>query len=181
MKKFLLLVLAVFTSIILLTACQNGGNDKGDTITYTVTFVQEGKEDVVVSVKSGEGVEMADVPQLDEIAGYDVDWDKDFSEVNSDLVVTAVKTPKTFTISYTYDSRLSESGYVVSLEKTTQAVQYNSTYVLSSASVSGGDRALDFVGWKNVATATFFESGRYTLTENVTLIAVFEPQEQEWS
>lgn len=181
MKKFLLLLLAAVTSIILFTACQSGGNDQGDTTSYTVTFVQEGKDNVVVSVKAGESVQMADVPQLDEIAGYDVDWDKDFSEVNADLVVTAVKTPKTFTITYTYDSRLSESGYVVSLGKTTQSVKYNSDYVLSSASASGGDRALDFVGWKNVETDKFFEDGRYTLTESVTLIAVFEPQEQEWS
>lgn len=181
MKKLLSLLLTLTACLFLGVACKDDSTDETQTQIYTVKFVQEGQEDVIVEVNEGETVEDSLVPEIVDVAGYDIAWDKDFSIVNQDLVITAVKTPKTYTITYTYDTRLTESDYVVVLTQTTQSVQYNAPYTLATASITGGERILDFVGWKNVATSDIFTNGNYTLTENIILIAVFEPQEQEWS
>lgn len=167
-KRLLVFILAV-------TALFCVGCKKQDT-TYTVTFIQEGQAEIVKTVKSGES--LLDIPTPTEIEGYEVAWDvENFENVTSDLLVTATLTPKLYTITYIYDELLANGGYTVILEKQTQTVAFNSQCELATATCEG----LTFLGWKNVETNEMVVSGKYTQAKDITLIAQFEPEEQEWS
>ena len=173
MKKIILTILAAVFSLTLFSACNVAGNSN---TTYTVTFVQEGQTNIVKQVKSGEA--LTDIPMPQNVAGYDVAWDKtSFASVSSNLTVTAVLTPKTYVIEYTVDSLMENAGYEVVLEKQSQEVRYNATFELASASCEG----LVFVGWWNENEQDFVQSGTYTWTDGLTLVARFEPEDQEWS
>ena len=67
--------------------------------TYTVTFVQEGFADIVVEVKAGEALTDIPSPQAEE--GYNVVWESvDLSAIKENLTVNAVKTIKTYTVTF---------------------------------------------------------------------------------
>ena len=67
--------------------------------TYTVTFVQEGFTDVVIEVKEGEALTDIPTPQAEE--GYNVVWESvDLSSIKENLTVNAVKTVKTYTVTF---------------------------------------------------------------------------------
>ncbi|MBQ8322965.1 MAG: InlB B-repeat-containing protein [Clostridia bacterium] len=167
-KRIIGFILAI--SSVLCVGCN--GNDTS----YTITFIQEGHAEIVKTVKSGES--LADIPLPQEKEGYDVAWDREnFDNVTSDLQVTAVLTPKNYTITYTYDELLINGGYTVVLEKQSQTVSFNSEYALATASCEG----LSFLGWKNIETNEMVVSGTYTQAKDITLIAQFEPEDQEWS
>ena len=173
MKKIVLSILAAVFSLTLLSACNGAGNSN---TTYTVTFVQDGQTNIVKQVKSGEA--LRDIPLPQEVAGYDVTWDKaSFDSVSSNLTVTAVLTPKTYVIEYTVHPYFENNGYEVVLEKQSQEVRYNATFELASASCEG----LVFLGWWNEDEGDFIHSGTYTWTDGLTLVARFEPEDQEWS
>ena len=70
-------------------------------VTYTVTFVQEGAENVVITVNEGEGIAASEIPTPTPVKGHTVAWDvSDFSAITSDITVTAVATPNVYTITY---------------------------------------------------------------------------------
>ncbi len=68
---------------------------------FTVTFRQEGYDDIVREVYDGDGV--SDIPQPVQQTGYNIVWDKtahDLSHITDDVVVTAVKTAIEYDIKY---------------------------------------------------------------------------------
>ena len=68
-------------------------------VEYTVTFKQDGCEDIVRTVEKGKA--LADVPVPQEKAGYTVKWNiTNFAKITKDTVVTAVATPNTYTVTY---------------------------------------------------------------------------------
>ena len=150
-----------------LAACK-GIDDNGDnntdnppqeeTTTYTVTFKQTGVEDVVRTVNAGEA--LTDVPAPQEKIGYTVVWNtQDFSSVTQDLTVEAVATANTYKI--TYDAG---DGIVTSTE---QDVVFDSTPTHPTPTYSG----YEFIGWYRNGLAV---SGKWTIAENVTLVAGWE-------
>ena len=93
-----------------LVAC-GGGDKDSDTDTntntdtdvaadsFTVTFKQEGEEDVVITVESGKTIE---IPAPKAVAGYTVEWDQDLTgiAITQNVIVNAEKTPVQNTINY---------------------------------------------------------------------------------
>ena len=79
----------------------NNPEEKPEEKTYTVTFVQEGFEDIVIEVKEGEA--LTDIPSPQAEDGYNVAWeDIDLSNITADVIINALKTIKSYTI--TFDS-----------------------------------------------------------------------------
>lgn len=67
---------------------------------YTVTFI-DGSFSSIVTVKKGESVAEADVPELIGKVGHTASWDKtDYSNVTENMTVTAIYTPITYTVTY---------------------------------------------------------------------------------
>lgn len=175
MKRLCSLLLAFIATLCLFCACSKS---KGP-VTYTVTFSQEGQADIVKQVEKGKA--LTDIPTPVEQDGYDIVWDKtNFSEITGDLTVTAVATPKTYVITYTYNPLL-ENAYEVTLEKTTQSVVYNTQFTLATASASNAEKTLIFKGWIDEETKEPVEAGTYVFTRDITLVAQFGVADVEWS
>ena len=121
---------------------------------YTVTFRQEGKDDVVRKVKQGEA--LTNIPTAVQDPGYVVNWSRsDFSSITSNTLVTAYKIPATYTISY---------------NGTTLNVVYKTRYTLEEPTREG----YTFGGWKiQGTTETFPTTGSYNKTSDITLEAVW--------
>ena len=148
-------------------------------VVYTVTFSQEGQENIVKKVESGK--ELTDIPMPVEQDGYDIAWDRtDFSKITGNLTVKAVATPKTYVITYTYNPLL-DNEYEVTLEKNTQSVVYNTQFTLATAAASSTERTLIFEGWVDQETNEPVEAGTYVFTRNITLVAQFGVADVEWS
>lgn len=141
----------------------------GNAETYTVTFVQNGQEAITRQVTKGG--ELTDIPAPQPKTGYTVTWDRtDFSNVSGNLTVNAVETPNEYTITYDLENK---EGATIS--STTQTVTYDAPYNLYQPTCEG----YTFSGWKRADNGKTFENGTYTLTENITLIAVWEEEEEE--
>ena len=172
MKKILSVFLAVIIVAGIFTACKKT-ND-----TVTITFVQEGRENIVRTVRSGESLK--DIPQPAEREGYEVGWNiTDFSSISEDMRVVAVFTPKKFIITYSYNPLL-DNEYTVVLEKKTQTVEFGSEFVLATATAKSATTTLVFVGWTDRETGETVKSGIYDKARDTTLIAKFEPEQREW-
>ena len=95
-KKFFIkvIVLALFTiSSFMIFSCmpRNG--------ICTVTFMQDGQPDIIRKVPYGET--LTDIPEVKEIVGYNVFWNRtDFSEIKKDIVVIANIYAKKFKLTY---------------------------------------------------------------------------------
>lgn len=111
-----------------------GGNEEEKKEYVTVTFQQDGVEDVVKTVEKG--TELTDIPTPATKVGYTVCWDTtDFSAVAENMVVTAIETAKTYTIRF--------EGNIGSLAQTTLEVQYGAGYQLPNVASEEGV----FKGW----------------------------------
>ncbi len=165
MKKILfVLVLA----LLCLTACKK--EDKTQEYeSFTVTFVQEGQENIVREVLKGNS--LTDVPEPKAVEGYEVAWeDVDLSKITRNLTVTAVCTPKNYVI--TYDLGICKEDEHVSIESDEMEVTYDSAYTLYIPSCKG----YVFCGWtlSTEEPITYFEDGIYETSKDITLIAIWE-------
>jgi len=158
------------TPIYLYSKTQSKGS-QGEGVYHSVTFVQQGGENVTPStktvlVKHGEGVNQEDIPETARIDGYNVSWDYTFDDlqnVTSDIVVSAVMTGKTYII--TYDL---QGGSMVGGLSNEQSVVYGENYTLRTASREG----YAFRGWAYLTG--FITDGEYKYAFNITVIAVWE-------
>ena len=126
---------------------------------YTVTFVQDGYENVVKTVLDGEA--LTDIPATQTKTGYTVVWeDVDLSSVKGNMTVKAVATPNKYTL--TYDAN---GGNAIDA----QEVTFDAEYTL--ATPTRGEYT--FAGWYvmdgDVMTETKFEAGTWTIDGNVTI------------
>lgn len=98
-----------------------GSSSDGEKEEITVIFRQNGEEDIVVTVTVGES--LTDIPTPTEKAGYYVVWDRtDFSNLAEDIMVNAIQTAKTYTVT------LYSNGGVITQESIT--VTYGQDYAL---------------------------------------------------
>ena len=68
-------------------------------VTCTITFKQNGAENVVKTVTKGEA--LTDIPTPNAKTGYTVVWDvTSFTSVTEDMEVNAVEKPNTYTVTY---------------------------------------------------------------------------------
>ena len=144
---------------------------------YTITFVQEGQNNVIRTAKKGTA--LTDVPTPVAVTGYDVAWDvTDFSDIQANATVTAVKTAKTYTITYVVSDFAASKG--VTLARTQQAVTYGQAFTLFEKPTYTDEVEYVLHAW--LKDGAEFTSGTWTLTDNVTLtMSYFEPVEvPEW-
>lgn len=166
MRKFLATLLAVVTVAALVVFC-SCDTDKPDssssaeepTVYVTVTFVQEGQNDVVKTVEKGSA--LTDIPVPASVKGYTVKWEeKNYDAVESDMTVNAVITANTYTITFDYG----DSGFV---GPETLTVTYDAEFALpenKSTSVS-----FKGVTWKIEDTGEELVAGKYTVDKNITV------------
>ena len=164
MKKRLMAIIS--TLLVLLSATFVCGCKKEPSVEpepekvyYTVTFIEEGEENVIRKVEKDTA--LTDVPTPKPRTGYTVAWDKtDLSRITSDITVTAIFTPNKYVI--TYDA----NGGTV--EKSSQEVTFDAEYTLLIPQREG----FVFNAWtgKNGAVAA---SGIWKFAENVELTALW--------
>lgn len=130
-----------------------------------VKFVQDGRTDTV-TVKKGEAILLENIPELIDIPGYELSWVKtDFSYIRKSMVVNVIKTPKKFTITYDLDLKAYPDA---TIKTNKQQVVYGEDFTFLVPSSSNGT----FIKWVD-ENGTEFKSGKYTLTRNITLKAVW--------
>lgn len=131
--------------------------------TFTVTFKQEGFEDVTKTVT--EGTALTDVPTPQAVTGYTVVWDvTDFSAIEENLTVNAVKTANEYTLTYDLEGK---EG--VTIENVTQTVTYDEAFTLATPTYEG----YVFDGWVIKGTETALEAGAWTIAEDTTVVATW--------
>ncbi len=128
---------------------------------YTVTFVQNGYDNIVKTVLDGEA--LTDVPAVQEKVGYTIVWDvTDFSAITGNMTVTAVETANKYTITYNANG----GGDVEA-----QEVAFGAEYTLATPTYEG----YEFIGWYimngDVITDTKLEAGVWATDGNVSVIA----------
>lgn len=123
--------------------------------TVTITFRQSGYSDVVKTITVGEA--LTDIPDTQEKIGHTVEWETtNFKNVSEDIVVKAVETPNTYTITYDVGE-----GSVTPKQ---QEVVYDSEPTLAIPERSG----YKFTGWYYGDNAVV---GKWKIAEDVTLVA----------
>lgn len=167
MKKFiaiLLCALGVFATI----SCKD---KKGSATEYTVKFVQNGVQVGILKVVDGVYPEI--LPEIEPKTGYDLKWSKtDFSDIASDLTVTVIETPKTYTVTLNPDGGAFADG---DTETKTVSVTYDADYTLPECVKDG----FKFVAWKINENASCPLTGKWTYDENLILTAAYEQAEVE--
>lgn len=168
---------------------ENGGTPSkntgdGQTEQYTITFKQDGKDDVVRYVKKGEA--LTDIPACAEKQGYTVVWDKtDFNNVSGNITVTAVETANEYKI---YFSGITQAnippGVQLQYDEAKQTyyavVRYDATYTLPVCVKETYEKTTK---WKK-DEAEYPSSGTYCELTDITLSPVWEDvreNEKDWS
>lgn len=135
----------------------------------TVTFVQDGCDNIVRTVKAGDA--LTDIPEPQPARGHTVKWeDVDLSCVTSNITVYAVATPNTYTITYNLQNK---QGATIS--SVTQQVVFGQSFVLLTPYCPTSK----FVKWLDETTQQAVENGVWSIDGNVTLIAVWT--DEGWS
>ncbi|NSW89292.1 MAG: InlB B-repeat-containing protein, partial [Firmicutes bacterium] len=137
--------------------------------TYTVTFRNwDGSELKTEAVEHGDSATAPSEPARE---GYHfTGWDADFSNITSDLTVTAIFTINEYTLTYTAGEHGSIEG------SATQTVSHGSN---GTAVTAVPDEGYHFVKWSDgLTTATRTDKD---VTGNITVTAIFEINEYEFT
>lgn len=158
MKRILVWLCVLTTMTGSLVACKKSKKPAQ----ITVTFVQAGQENIEKTLKTGET--LTDIPEAVQKEGYTVVWDrKDFSGLSESVTVTAIATPNTYTITYAVANDVKITAKV-------QEVTFDSEVALYTPELKNWS----FEGWYNAETGEAFESGKYTVAEDITLKAIWD-------
>ncbi len=160
MKKFIVSMLLILCVGLFCVGCTNTDNDTQ----VTITFKQEGEEDIVKEILKGE--DLIDVPTPEQIEGYTVVWDvTDFNKIKNDMTVNAVVTANTYKINFDY------SGISCDGEPFLE-VKYKEQYVLPTPINALGVKI--FVRWVNSETNQTVVDGVYSVAGDITLKAIWD-------
>ena len=166
MKK-LLVVFALVFGLTFFASC-----GESEPTYYTVTFVQDGQEDIVKTIEGGKGLSQADIPTPAGRTGYTVTWeDVDLSNISVNIIVRAVYTANNYIITYNCPT-------YAPLHETTQTVTYNSSYTLAEPELV---KHVQFKGWyfDLADETTKLESGSaWNIANNVTVYAKWQEDEK---
>lgn len=168
MRKFIAVLLCAFTAFAAVS-CSVCGSQK---TRYTVTFVQNGKVVFTLEVIDGSYPEI--LPEIQPKTGYDLRWSKtDFGDISSDVTVTVIETPKTYTVTLIPDGgAFADDNSTVNK---TVSVTYDATYSLPECKKDG----YKFVSWKIDENKSCPSAGKWTTDDNLTLTAAYELIETE--
>ncbi len=133
---------------------------------YTVTFLQDGEEPVVIPVEAGQSVPDDKIPQTVPKTGYKVDWaDVDLSNITQSIEVRAIEIPKKYTVNL-------QSGANGSVTEKSVTLTYDADYDLSSYVTPNTGYELDKWSMGNVDVDT---KGVWQIdAESITLTANFK-------
>ena len=167
MKKFLMILLGGICFSFAGCAGGNPSNGEAEKEMITLTFRQEGYEDIIREVESGNASE--NIPDPQEKRGYTVEWSVfDFDLLDSDTVITAVETPNIYTITF----ELNKDG--AEIDSSAREVKYGSEFTLPVPTCA----RYVFVEWVFSGTEDVFTEGTYNYDEDLSLTAVWR---LEWS
>ena len=139
---------------------------KDNTPIYTVTFI-EGSKSTEIKVKEGADIPEAEIPVLTQKTGYTVDWDsEEFTNIQSDMTITAIATPNTYTATYDAD------GFEI--DGTTVSLTYDA--VCTNLDMSLTKEGQNFVGWLYNGK-TYTQESIWQVAEDVELTPVWQEKE----
>ncbi|MBQ8374986.1 MAG: InlB B-repeat-containing protein [Clostridia bacterium] len=157
MKRFLIPALSLVACVGFLVACETNPEPK----TYTVTFQQTGQEDVVRTVNEGDDLAESSIPTPAPKTGYTVTWEAfDSTDITGNIVVKALETANTYTITYSVEADEGESLNGAA----TQEVTYDEAYTLTTTPI----KEMYIGSWMNGSNA-IANSGTWTIASDVTL------------
>ncbi len=127
-------------------------------ITYTITFKQNGQQDIVKRVEEGE--DLKDIPEPKGKKGYSIVWSvTEFKDISENITVLAVETANTYTVTLNADGG--------ELNKTEVTMTFDKTYSLPTPTKEG----YTFNGWLD-GEDSFAANGTWTRDErDVSLTA----------
>ena len=162
MKKKLCLLFSIFTiAAIGLAAC--GKSEAPTAKRYSVTFSQEGADDVVLWIEHGQTIDPTAIPALPTAdTGYEYVWSRNPSApVTGNIAITAVLKAKTYTVTFDLDGE-------GSMKETTMSVTYGEEYTLPRPS---DGRLSEFQYWKDEDGERVDATGTWAIASDVTLTA----------
>lgn len=162
--KKIIIICLTFCLLFSITGC------KEDTV--RVTFKQSGWSDMIREVKVGETLKS--IPKPKGVDGYEVVWDvTDFSNLQKNITVNAVLSPKEYTITYDLGSRKGDS--FAKIEGDVQTVTFDSTVITFKPTCSG----YSFLGWTVKGKNLSFNDGKYIYAEDIILVANWEVSDDD--
>lgn len=157
---------------------------------FTVTFVQEGYDDIVKTVKYNDS--LTDIPVPQEIEGYTVTWNKnDFTGIKENIVVNAVKTPNKYKV--TLHSNLKEDETIEITATYNEPLYITSYFSLNDYVLESWDSSLNevlgnefmyqfatdldlYANWTTNLTAELNQNNKTALISNSTASNVVIPR-----
>ena len=160
-KKLCILLSFLALSTVGIAAC--GGTDTLSVKKYSVTFSQEGADDVVLWIEHGKQIDQTKIPTLPTAAtGYEYVWTHNIlAPITGNLSIEAVLRAKTYTV--TFD--LNGAG---SMSETTMSVTYGEEYTLPRPT---DGRLSEFQYWKDEDGERVDSTGTWSIDSDVTLSA----------
>lgn len=141
----------------------------------TLKFVVGGEDYRTIELAYGASLAASDVPAVPEKFGYNGAWDvTDFSEITADTTVTAVYTLKKLAVAFENEDG---SAHGTSLEITAFEKITDEQKPADPTKAADQDCEYDFVGWKVKGTDNIWDFDNDTVTEDITLVAVFDAVE----
>lgn len=141
---------------------------------YTLTFVQAGCGNVVITLENGDTLAVTDIPDVQIKKGYTVKWNvTDFSAITENTTITAVETANEYTVNYVLKANETVEG------DASMKVTFGQAYTLATPKKSG----YEFKYWKIALTGEKVEqSGTYLWDNDLRLEAHFVQEETgEWT
>ena len=173
MKKAIALCLSLLCCTLLFACADGRGGDKNTPVEFTVTFVQDGVENVVKTVKTGDRVELPKIVAQPPI-GYTYVWERtDFSAIEQNLTVRLKKVANTYTVYFDIGDDPSAS-----IESLSQTVTYDGALSLYTPTRYG----YVFSGWLVKDASTPFAPLTYTVVGDTYLVAKWtvDPDSDRW-
>ncbi len=169
MKKIMLIIIAVICCLGLVACNNEQPKEEIPPVTaqsFTITFVQEGYEDIVKVLENGQTLK--DIPLPKQAEGYTVGWsltEEQIKGLTATTTVTAIAVANEYVISYD----LGENPTAVN--PTATKVEFGKPFTLA---VPSDGQWLKFQNWALKDSGQVFSSGVYNLTKDITLVAVWE-------
>lgn len=153
MKKIIVYFLSILTA-----SSFFGGCSKDNTEKFSVTFLQDGRENYVVELDEGEDLSAAEFPSIVEKEGYSARWSvEEITNINKNQVIHVEYLPNSYEI--TLDANNGETP-------TKKQITYNSNYTLATPTREG----YTFISW-SYAGIVLNNSGLWTIAKDITLSA----------
>lgn len=174
MKKVITLMLAILCVGLMFVGCNNTNNpDEGKSTYVTITFKQDGEEDIVKQILKGENLTDIPTPKVKDGSvqeGYTLTWDTtDFTNIRKDMTVNAVMKANTYKIYFDYSGVSCDGNEYME-------VKYNQEFVLPTPINALGVKI--FVHWID-ESGQKVSNGTYNKAGDMTLKAVWDDYHTE--